>query len=400
MKRTSRSRSILLWVFAAGIAINFAIPGVFGGAALAGKNKTDSSVYELFFKLAQTSSQRSKQLLAAESAGAENGLDLAVLTNAGYAAIEGRNTAACIDGLAQGADVSIGAKSLVPVHSSEQTPLWFFFVDLNTGNAVYCQPDPGAISFSDFTFSKDPYSKLVMKNVDTENLLADPSAANEEIFKTKAFNGNEFRMIGLSCLLLKDAPFSLINAAKYHDHYCPGVTSGYFLVEYLKTRFPLTDSYSRYSILSMPVYCKDDALITLLNVTPGKRGYCGFQLSAADKKHLRPDAKHLAGVFFRWNGDQANPEGEGVILSFDFSEAKQNCGWGKDNPWNWWTSRLRMNLFYLEHIKEPARFVSEIPFKGGQRFELNQIQEVNKPTDLMRPGVNPLEIFGLLQTGG
>ncbi len=357
--------------------------------------ETQTAEYTFWTDLAQTATQEAKTLLASSSRQ-ENDPDFLVLTNAGYAMIAGHATHACLDGLAEAAQVSVGKDSLLSVHGKAQDPLWFFFVDQATGDAAYFQTDPAALDLSALTRGENPFSLATTHNIKARNLLDNLQTAHAAIFEPKAFNGNEFRLITLANLFLQNAPRELIEAARYHDHYCPGVTSGYYLVEYLKSHFPLTDAYSNYFVLSIPPYCKDDALITLLNATPGKGGYGVFHLLDSDKARLKSGAENIAGIFFRWNGNSADPQGEGTILTFDFTEAKQASNWGEKTPWNWWESRLKMDLFYLERIHEADRFITEIPFGGKAQFSLADIPNIAQPKELARPGVNPLEIFDLL----
>lgn len=357
--------------------------------------ETQTAEYGFWTDLAQTATNKAKTLLGSGSRQQEEP-DFLVLTNAGYAMIAGHATHACLDGLAEAAEVSVGKESLLSIHGKAQDPLWFFFVDQATGDAAYVQTDPAALDLSALTMGDPPFSVTATHNIKAQNLLDDLQTAHGAIFEPKAFNGNEFRLITLANLFLQNAPPELIEAARYHDHYCPGVTSGYYLVEYLKSHFPLTDAYSDYFVLSIPPYCKDDALITLLNATPGKSGYGVFHLLDSDKARLKESAKNIAGVFFRWNGNSGDPQGEGTILTFDFTEAKQASNWGADTPWNWWESRLKMDLFYLERIHEADRFITEIPFDGKARFSLADIPGISQPKELARPGVDPLEIFDLL----
>ena len=324
-----------------------------------------SAEYEFWSDIGGTAVNQSVDLLN-QQAGRDSGRpEMTVLCNAGYAMIEGHTTQACLDGVRETAGVLEGKKTLLAVHSAGNTPLWFFVMDNTNGNGVYSEVDPVALDLSKLTVNGTPFSVQNLRNVKAENLFADLPGANETIFNAKAFNGNEFRIIGIANLLLKNAPYDLVRAVQYHDHYCPGVTGGYYLVRYLENNFPQTDEYGSYFVLSIPPWCKDDALITLLNATPGKGGYGVFHLNSADTAALSDEAKNLAGVFFRWNGKVDSPAGEGTALSFDFTEAREACNWGEKTSWNWWESRLKMDLWYLDYLDSPS--VSSRPFRSTAR---------------------------------
>ncbi|QTA89707.1 FmdE family protein [Desulfonema magnum] len=327
--------------------------------------------------------------------------DLIVLTNAGYAVIDGHTTQACLDGLRNETGASVGNTRLINVHSASTSPLWFFLYEKNSGNGVYCETETSAINLSNFEVADDPFAQVKLYNIkaDDEHLYANFSEANEELFVNKGFGGNEFRIISIANAVAEGAPYDLTRAFLYHDHFCPGVTSGYLLVKYLEKHFPLTETYNKYFILSIPPWCKDDALITMLNETPGKRGYGVFHLNDEDKAKLKDEAKNIAGIFFRWNGDSNNPMGEGIVLSFDFSESKKLNNWGEDTPWNWWESRFKMDIWLLDYLNMPEDFVEVIPFNGNNTFFLEDLEGITQPSDMVRPGMNPLQLLGLQNQG-
>ena len=62
-----------------------------------------------------------------------------------------------------------------------------------------------------------------------------------------------------------------MRAFEFHDHYCPGVTSGVLMIQYLKKHFP--PGKRGYCVHTIDPWCKEDALLVLLNATPCKKGY-------------------------------------------------------------------------------------------------------------------------------
>jgi len=373
------------------------LTGCASGDGDAVATETRQLEYDFWTDIAKKAVETSVTLLNKQAGRSQGRPEMIVLTSAGCAMIDAHSTEACLDGLRNSAAVSEGKRTLLGVHAAGSAPLWFFVLETANGNGVYSEVDAESLNLTQYTISGELFAIQNLHNVKAADLFANLESANQNIFDAKAFNGNEFRIIGIANLIMEDAPHDLISAVQYHDHYCPGVTSGYFLVRYLETHMPLNDTFSSYFILSIPPWCKDDALITLLNATPGKGGYGVFHLNANDTASLREDARNIAGVFFRWNGSSTAPDGEGTVLAFDFAEAKSACNWGESTPWNWWESRLKMDLWYLDYLDSPERFITAIPVFDKTVFSLKSLGLISKPTDLARPGINPLEILGLNQ---
>ncbi|CAN2046099.1 Formylmethanofuran dehydrogenase subunit E domain-containing protein [Candidatus Magnetomoraceae bacterium gMMP-1] len=353
-----------------------------------------STEYEFFQALGNSAAEKAIEMLENESQArsASQDLDLIALTNAGYAAIDGKTTQASLDGLAEKTDTSFGKETLFEVHAAADANLWFFIYDKDSGNGVYCEADASQFT-STTSLPDDPFSIVTLYNIkaDDDNLYANLPQANEDLFVNKGFGGNEFRIISLANLAANGAPYDMMKSALYHDHFCPGVTSGYFLAKYVQKNFPLTETYSNYFVLSVPPWCKDDALMTLLNATPGKKGYGVFYLNDDEISNLKDDTKNIAGIFFRWNGDVSNPDVEGLVLGFDWGTSKEDNHWNDDNDWTWWEARFRMDLYFLSYLNNLDTFVKEI-----KTFNLNNYLPNGQPSDLVHPGSNPLEVLDLV----
>lgn len=136
----------------------------------------------------------------------------------------------------------------------------------------------------------------------------------------------------------------------------------------------------------MPPWCKDDALEVLLNTTPGKNGMAVVPVDAKTKESLRPEAKNLAGVYFRY--DSKTKKGEGLILAYDFDKAAALSGidLNKGFPWESW---LKSDLWYIDYLDKPGLFISVV-----RKFELKEGEE---PSDYAKAGVNPLVKLDLLK---
>lgn len=54
----------------------------------------------------------------------------------------------------------------------------------------------------------------------------------------------------------------------YHAHVCPGVQPGFFITDYIQQNYPLGENES-YTYIASNIYCKDDSLTYLLDLSPG-----------------------------------------------------------------------------------------------------------------------------------
>lgn len=304
--------------------------------------------------------------------------DLLVLTNAGFAVVGGDTTQACLDGLSEVAGCTVGRGNLLAVHSAREKPLWFLFFDKGSGKAVYCEPDP-------LSPSAQPFRRLAVENIGKNQLLSDPGAWDKKV-RDKVFGGNEFAIVTIANVVAQGVPFDFVQAALFHDHLCPGVTSGYIIANYLNRHLPLRSSAERYYIIALPPWCKDDALQVLLNTTPGKSGLAVIPMNDADKDALIPEAKNLAGIYIRW--DSKSKTGDGLVLGFDFGKGAALSGIDANKGYPWET-RLRQDLWYGSYLNQPDMFVNVI-----KQFTLTAGEE---PADYARPGVNPLVKLGLVR---
>ncbi len=318
--------------------------------------------------------------------------EVIVLTNAGYAVVQGSSTEGCIDGLSQATGATVGKANLLEVHSSREHPLWFLVFDKNTGNSVYCEVNSQAVPANlgngkpvGLIANDRLFSKISTANIGAKTILANPAAWNDQV-KAKVFNGREFALLTLANVAAAGAPYDFVKAALYHDHLCPGVNSGYLIANYLDKQLPLRSADEKYYIISTPVWCKEDALQTLLNTTPGKSGMAILPLDNNGKEKLIPEAKNLAGIYIRWNSKTQT--GDGLVLSFDFSQA--NAISGIDNSKGFpWESKLKMDLFLLDYYDKPEVFVDII-----KNFTLVPGE---KPESYAALGTNVLEKLGLVK---
>lgn len=319
--------------------------------------------------------------------------DVVVLTNAGYAVVNGCSTTeGCLDGLTKASGATVGKANLLEVHSSRDKALWFLFFDKLTGKSAYCEINSAAIPL-DINQREEgatiPPNKLFTKvsaaNIGVKHILENPAEWNERV-QAKIFNGNEFALVTLANVAAHGAPYDFMKAALYHDHLCPGVNSGYLIANYLKQALPLQSTDEKYYIISTPVWCKEDALQTILNTTPGKSGMAVLPLDEKVKAQLIPEAQNLAGIYIRWNNKTKT--GDGVVVGFNFEQA--NVISKIDNKQGFpWESKIKMDLFLLDYYDKPEMFVNTI-----KKFEL---QPGEKPENFATASKSVLTKLGLLK---
>lgn len=304
--------------------------------------------------------------------------NLIVLTDAGYAEIANSSTMGFIDGLSDATGCRRGNHTLAEVHARYDAPLWCAVYDKVSGYCAYLQLKSSKISGDIQSASaSEIFDIAVIEKINASHLYAN-IPEYEEKFKNRIFGGNEFRIITIANALAKGAPACAARAFEYHDHYCPGVTSGIMLVSYLKKNFPVKPEDS-YFVQSVQPWCKEDALMTLLNATPGKSGYSVYYSTEKDRASWKPEAKDASTIVYREN--KGSKTWDGVVLGFRWDESV--CKeYGKSM-----IGKLCMDLWYLDKLDKPEEFIKEI-----RRFELPAGQT---PKDWARPGVDPMKLLGL-----
>jgi formylmethanofuran dehydrogenase subunit E-like metal-binding protein len=306
--------------------------------------------------------------------------DFIVLTNAGYAEVQGRTTQGALDGPGHTLGVSRGNHSLLEIHSSATTPLWFAVFHKPSGVCTYLEFSTNALQRTrgiGKNFHYPLFSTIEKTTVTADAIFANPDDAIS-VFDGKIFNGNEFRIVTIINGILAGAPTPAIRAMEFHDHYCPGVTSGVFIVEYLNKYLDAAPG-SSYFVQSVQPWCKEDALLTILNTTPGKNSYHLLYSTEEDIAKWKDDVQDAATIVY-WKEPDADVW-SGVVLGFEFGAT--DC----PTYGNSVLDKLCSDLYYLKNLDTPDLYVREI-----LRFTLPE--EVT-PKDYARPGVDPMERLGL-----
>jgi formylmethanofuran dehydrogenase subunit E-like metal-binding protein len=305
--------------------------------------------------------------------------DVLILTSAGHAVVDGQTTQAAIIGLAAESGNSIGDANLFQVLRPYWKPVWFYFFDKATGEAVFLQADSKALNKSLNEFKalqiNQVFSKISKAIVDIDYLQNHTDEGNVT-FNQKAFNGNEFSLAGISNVWARGGSFDFIQATCFHDHLCPGITSGLFLAKYVEEKLPITNtSTESYKVISCPNWCKEDLFQMRWDATPGKSGMFVMALTDAEKKAV----PGIAGIYIRWN-DTAK-QGDALVLAYNSSSVKSDWK-GPD-----WGSKLASDVELMNYVDSPESFVSII-----KEFKV----DAGKLAQLQNAGMHPLKVAGVM----
>ncbi|MBT8338492.1 MAG: hypothetical protein KJP07_00620 [Desulfatitalea sp.] len=305
------------------------------------------------------------------------------LTNAGYAEVDGRTTQAALDGLSKILAVSRGDFSLVEIHSNPVAPLWFAVYARSTGICAYLEVAEAAVAGAT-RLSKTSVSSLfstqTQRVITADTLFENPYEAIAD-FDAKIFNGNEFRIVTITNAVLAGAPPYVIRSTELHDHFCPGVTSGVFLARYLNNKFPI-DRGGSYFVQSVRPWCKEDALLAILNTTPGKKGYHLYYPTDEDQARWVDEAKDAANIIYRKNpGDDT---WDGIVVAVGLGQT--DCPAYNNSL----LDKLCSDLYHLKNLDVPEDYITVI-----KSFTL---PVAVTPKDYARPGVDPMVALGLVRT--
>ncbi len=335
--------------------------------------------YEYWKALGQRTGTQAVELMKQHSVSPQKE-NLIVLTDAGYAEIGNSSTMGFIDGFSDATGCRRGNSRFAEIHARYDAPLWAAVYDKNSGYCAYLQLKSSRFSGDiQSAPASDIFDMAVAEKINAEHLYANAEAYHKK-FADKIFGGNDFRIVTIANALAKGAPAYTLRAFEYHDHYCPGVTSGIIIVNYLKKNFAAKPEDS-YFVQSVQPWCKEDALMTLLNATPGKGGYSALYSTEADRAVWKAEAKDASTIIYR--EDKNTKKWEGLVLAFKWDDSVCK-DFGKSM-----IGKLCMDLRYLEKLDQPEEFVKEI-----KRFELPEGQT---PKDWARPGADPMKLLGLTE---
>jgi formylmethanofuran dehydrogenase subunit E-like metal-binding protein len=312
------------------------------------------------------------------------------LTDACHVDLGGNTTEGCVKGITNVIGCSIGDGNLYQILRPHWKPLWFFFYDKNSGESAYLQVNEkiSSKSLSDIKALKNDeiFSKISKANVNIDYMLNHSAEANNT-FNNKSFNGNEFSLIGIANIWAEPgASEEFLQAAAFHDHLCPGVTSGCMIINYVESKLPITDVNAQsYKVIAVPPWCKDDAIQIIWDATVGKTGIYSMALTDMEKSAFNAKYKtDIAGIYVRWN--DTSKKGDGMVLGFNWTKMYELTGTD-----NWkgpaWAPKLVMNMEMMKYWNQPEVTVSTI-----KEFPVDQ----DKLSQLQNAGMHPLKVAGVM----
>ncbi len=336
--------------------------------------------------------------------------NILALTDAGYIAKIGEYTSEeALDGVMMTSGLSRGEGNLANLHQAYNQPLWFAFFDKQSKNCVYLEAKKEVLktyldkektdknaALGDFMELKDEeiFAPIAKENIGADRLLGNPEAWQEKMVD-KVFAGNEFSIFTISNLWARGLPNDFLKAAELHDHICPGLTSGYLIAKYIIKHLPTESPRKEYTMIAIPSWCKDDALIQIFETNVGHRRMYVKNLTKEQRKALPKDIRgKTANIVIRWK--RGAEKGDGMLIGFDWDKAYELSGISPElraklrsfGTYHWWYIRLKMDVKMMDYLDNPEALVFPI-----KEFDVDSRAELEK---LKAAGVNPLVELGIM----
>ncbi|MBN1653014.1 MAG: hypothetical protein JXA30_04485 [Deltaproteobacteria bacterium] len=214
--------SVGVWLLAA------TAPSIGAAQSVENSAHPSDSEYRFWKEVGAHTAIKALWMMRAQGIHVRSSGDFVVLTNAGYAKVDERDTMGALDGLTKVLKVGRGNHSLVEVHSAPNASLWFAVYHQSSGACAYLQIDPESLAGVDNVrdvVGNQLYSIKALEFINAQRLYANAAEYGEK-FNNLVFGGNEFRIVTIANGIANGASTDLVRAFELHDHYCPGVTSG------------------------------------------------------------------------------------------------------------------------------------------------------------------------------
>ena len=272
---------------------------------------------------------------------------LCVLTDATYVKVNGKTSEGYVDMTQEVTGCSVGKGNLLFFHRPVTYPLKVVLFRKDTKDSVVITCD-------------GKKTKKVKLNIDGDK------ATKPEFWKQieKSLGpADAFSIVTIANSWAMGAPYDFLKCCEFHNHLCPGLTSGYFIAKVILDKYPLNKG-EKYVFIACPPWCKDDAIQVLLDLTPGKRSLFVKQLTDPQKRGCA--AANVAGILVIWKLKENR--GKGVIFQFDWEKACKVSGvkrknfmpkGGKKNP-VFWTTRVKCDWGLMPYLKRPDEFVNVV----------------------------------------
>lgn len=244
--------------------------------------------------------------------------NLLALTSAGYVKLNNTDTTASLRGIEDQLGLKFSRGTLLSVHQAFWKPLWFSFIyedpngkDLHT-LYMYYNTTEGKLKVAENTEAdpENPNGKYI-HNLGVDHL------DNETYYKQleKTIKPAGFGSIHpILTAWHNDPQYSMLLAYLFHNHVCPGVSPGYGITEYIFKEYPVNDT-SNYIYVGNTIYCKDDALISRLGVSPGLGTYYSIRLP---ENQAADGDGSVQGLLIVW--DKKTNTGKVHVISYQWPE--------------------------------------------------------------------------------
>jgi formylmethanofuran dehydrogenase subunit E-like metal-binding protein len=265
-------------------------------------------------------------------------------------------------------------KNLLVVQNPRNSPLWFAFFDKHSGKCTFIEVSYENGSKISYKITENIKFSKLSKN---KKSIAD---WNEKVNKT-IFDGREFAILTIAnAWATGNLDYELMQYLELHNHFCPGVSSGYVLANWMEKNYPLNKGVS-YTVFACPSWCKDDVFVKRWDTTPGKGGIWVSSLTANETAALGGSP---AGIFVVTDKNAGTMKA--VVLGFDFNVVSEKCGAKADDPT--WVSYYLMDLWLMSKENWDTKgLISVIKIVDINQTTLNEMKLADN---------NPYVVLGLL----
>lgn len=265
-------------------------------------------------------------------------------------------------------------KNLLVVQNTRNSPLWFAFFNKCSGKCTFIE-----VSYE----NESNISYQVTENIRFSKLsktLESRATWTEKVNET-VFDGREFAILTIAnAWATGNLDYELMQCLELHNHFCPGVSSGFVLAHWMEENYPLEEGVS-YTVFGCPNWCKEDVFVKRWDATLGKGGIWVSSLTANETEALGDSP---AGIFVVTDKNAGTMKA--VVLGFDFDIVNAECGAKTDDPA--WVSKYLADLWLMDKDNwNTEGLVSVISAVDIDADTLTEMKQAN---------TNPYEVLGLL----
>jgi len=304
--------------------------------------------------------------------------NLLALTDATYVKVNGKTSEGYLDMIQEITGCSIGQGNLLLFHRPVTYPLKIVLFRKDTKDAAVITLDGNK-------------TEKIKVNLDGD-MATSPDGWKQIQKKIKSIP-DTFRMVTIANAWARGAPYDFLKCCEFHNHLCPGVSTGYQIAQFILEKYPLKKGEKNVWI-ACPPWCKDDAIQILLDLTPGKRSMFVKNLSGDQKKAVSGEKKNdnIAEIMVIW--DNKKNKGRAIALRYNWGKACHVFGvkkkdfkpeGGKKNP-VFWTTRVKCNWGLMAYLDKPGNFVKVV-----KEVEVSPQMYAR----MTSAGINPYKIMGL-----